>query len=214
MSRMLRVLAPSPAEGGRGWGEGAPAPLFRLLVLGGSRAAAALGSLSAVLLARGLPPDQLGLWSLALAVQDYALTIAGRGEGARDLVARIAASPARERIRWVGAVPHDEAPRLLAEHGILLLTSRYEASPTVVKEALRVMRPVVCTDVGDVEDWLDEDATGFVCGGTPEELAAGVLRATRLIEEGRYRHTEKIRRLDEAAIMDEVLDLYRCLATR
>ena len=41
-----------------------------------------------------------------------------------------------------------------------------------------------------------------------------MLRATRLIEEGRYRHTAKIRRLDESAIMDEVLDLYRCLATR
>jgi glycosyltransferase involved in cell wall biosynthesis len=154
------------------------------------------------------------LEALLAAGEDYRLTIAGRGEGARDLVARIAASPARERIRWVGAVPHEEAPRLLTEHGILLLTSRYEASPTVVKEALRVMRPVVCTDVGDVGDWLDEDATGFVCGSTPEELAAGVRRATRLIEDGRYRHTDKIRRLDEAAIMDEVLDLYRCLATR
>lgn len=154
------------------------------------------------------------LEALAAAGEDYELTIAGRGEGARDLVARIAASPARERIRWVGAVPHDEAPRLLTEHGILLLTSRYEASPTVVKEALRVMRPVVCTDVGDVADWLDEDATGFVRGSTPLELAEGVRAATRLIEEGRYRHTEKIRRLDEAAIMDEVLDLYRCLAAR
>ena len=132
------------------------------------------------------------LEALAAAGEDYELTIAGRGEGSRDLVARIAASPARGRIRWIGAVPHDEAPRLLAEHGILLLTSRYEASPTVVKEALRVMRPVVCTDVGDVADWLDEDATGFVCGSTPDELALGVLRATRLIEEGRYVHTAKI----------------------
>ena len=145
---------------------------------------------------------------------DYTLTIAGAGEDSPDLIRRLAASPARDRIRWLGRVPHDDVPALLAEHGILLLTSRYEASPTVVKEALRLMRPVVCTDVGNVADWLDEDATGFVCGSTPLELAHGVLRATRLIEEGRYRHTEKIRRLDEAAIMDEVLDLYRCLATR
>ena len=72
-----------------------------------------------------------------------------------DLIRRIAHSPARGRITWLGRVAHDEVPRLLAEHGILLLTSRYEASPTVVKEALRSMRPVVSTDVGDVADWLD-----------------------------------------------------------
>ena len=39
------------------------------------------------------------LEALAAAGEEYELTIAGRGEGSRDLVARIAASPARERIR-------------------------------------------------------------------------------------------------------------------
>ena len=97
---------------------------------------------------------------------------------------------------------------------MLLLTSRYEASPTVVKEALRVMRPVVSTDVGDVADWLEEDRTGFVCDATPASPGRGRRRASRLIREGRYRHTGKINRLDESAIMDEVLDLYRCLGTR
>ena len=62
---MSRVSLPLPSRrNGRGWGEGLPtllAPLFRLLVLGGSRAgAAALGSLSAVVLARGLSPEALG----------------------------------------------------------------------------------------------------------------------------------------------------------
>ena len=154
------------------------------------------------------------LEQLAARGEPHELTIAGRGEGSRELVRRIAASPVAHRIRWLGAVPHEEAPRLLAEHGVLLLTSRYEASPTVVKEALRVMRPVVSTDVGDVGEWLDEDLTGFVCNATPAALAEGVSRATQIILEGRYRHTGKINRLDKSAIMDEVLDLYRCLGTR
>src|SRR5919205_1282380 len=78
--------------------KGAPvslAPLFRLLVLGGSRAgAAALGSLSAVVLARGLSPEALGWWSLALAVQGYALHL---GEfGLRSVVtAATARAPGR-----------------------------------------------------------------------------------------------------------------------
>ena len=154
------------------------------------------------------------LEALAAAGEPFELTVAGRGEGAPDLMRRIAASPARERVHWIGAVPHDEVPQLLAEHGILLLTSRYEASPTVVKEALKAMRPVVATDVGDVADWLDEEATGFVCLPSPSSLAQGVRRAARLVAEGRYHHTDRVQRLDERRIMGELVDLYRSLQRR
>ena len=151
---------------------------------------------------------------LAAAGDDFQLTIAGRGEGSKDLIRLIACSPAAGRIRWIGAVPHDEVPALLREHGMLLLTSRYEASPTVVKEALRVMRPVVSTDVGDVADWLEADRTGFVCAATAEALADGVRAASRLIREGRYRVTSRLEQLDEGRLMSEVLTLYRQLASR
>ncbi len=143
--------------------------------------------------------------------EGYELTIAGEGEDSRQLLRRIATSPAAARIHWIGQVQHDLIPDLLAAHGILLLTSRYEASPTVVKEALKAQRPVVSTDVGDVPDWLDEDRTGFVCAPEPGSLAAGVRRATRLVLEGRYGQARTTRPLDEGAIMSEVLRLYRRL---
>ena len=146
--------------------------------------------------------------------EPFELTIAGRGEGAKEMIRLIACSPAAARIRWIGAVPHDQVPALLREHGILLLTSRYEASPTVVKEALRAMRPVVSTDVGDVADWLEPDRTGFVCAPTPEALAQGIVAAGRLIREGRYRITSRLEQLDEGKLMSEVLTLYRQLASR
>lgn len=152
--------------------------------------------------------------ALAAAGDEVTLTIAGRGEGAQDLIRRIAHSPAAQRIRWIGAVPHDRVPALMAEHGIVLLTSRYEASPTVVKEALRAMRPVVATDVGDVADWLDEDATGWVRPPDPMALADAVRRAAAMVRDGGYRHTDGLRRLDESRIMGELVDLYRSLATR
>ena len=143
---------------------------------------------------------------------DYTLTIAGAGEDSPDLIRRLAASRARDRIRWLGRVPHDDVPALLAEHGILLLTSRYEASPTVVKEAVRSMRPVVSTDVGDIGDWLDQGRTGFVCAMQPGALADGVTAAARLILEGRYGHAPVPEAMDERAIMNQVLRLYRWLA--
>lgn len=152
--------------------------------------------------------------ALIAAGEEVELTIAGRGEGSRDLVRRIAASPAARHIRWIGSVPHEAVPDLLAQHGILLLTSRYEASPTVVKEALRAMRPVVSTDVGDVEDWLEEGRTGFIRAATAESLADGVRAAQRLVREGGYSPSGRERRLDETAIMDEMLELYRGLSGR
>ena len=104
------------------------------------------------------------------------------------------------------------ADPVFAEHGILLLTSRYEASPTVIKEALRSMRPVVATDVGDVADWLDRGRTGWVCRMDSGALADGCRAATRLVLEGRYGEAVPAGSLDERAIMNQVLRLYRWLA--
>ena len=144
---------------------------------------------------------------------DYSLTIAGDGEDARKLMKRIATSPARNHIEWVGRISHEDVPKALRQHDILLLSSRYEASPTVVKEALRTMRPIVSTDVGDVPDWIDENKTGFICDSSTESLADGILAASRLIREGRYEATGKLDALSEDAIMVEVMQLYRRLQT-
>ena len=163
---------------------------------------------------KNMPLAVATMEALARTGAPYRLTIAGRGEGSKDLIRLIAGSPAAAAIRWIGAVPHDDVPALLREHGILLLTSRYEASPTVVKEALRAMRPVVSTDVGDVADWLESHRTGFICGSTPEALADGVRAASALIREGRYRSSSHLDRLDESRLMSEVITLYRQLAAR
>lgn len=161
---------------------------------------------------KNVPLAVATLEALVAGDEGYRLTIAGRGEDSAELIRLIAKSPAAGAIEWIGAVPHDEVPELLAEHGILLLTSRYEASPTVLKEALRAMRPVVSTDVGDVADWLEHDRTGFVCAADPESLAEGVRRATKLIEEGRYRPSTRLEQLDESRLMNQVITVYRQLA--
>jgi glycosyltransferase involved in cell wall biosynthesis len=148
---------------------------------------------------------------LALRGQSFSLTIAGEGEDSRDLIRRLARSPARARIAWVGRVPHNQVPAMLEQHGILLLTSRYEASPTVVKEALKAMRPVVSTDVGDVADWLDQGSSGFITDPDPKALADALVQAKELIRRQAYRQSNCVERLDEDTIMLEVVHLYRRL---
>lgn len=49
-----------------------------------------------------------------------------------------------------GSVPHREVPTVMNASDAVLLTSRHEGSPNVVKEALACNRPVVSTDAGDV----------------------------------------------------------------
>ncbi len=102
-------------------------------------------------------------------------------------------------------------PQLYAQHGILLLTSRAEASPTVVKEALAALRPVVSTDVGDVRSWIEEGETGFVRPAEAGALADAVLAAARLVREGRVRPSRILAALGERDFTGPVLGLYRHL---
>ena len=140
----------------------------------------------------------------------WSLTIAGAGRLHDDVRRRCTISPVRERIELAGLVPHDQVAALLDRHDLLLLTSRYEASPTVVKEALLRHRPVVATDVGDVARWLDE-GSGTICAQNPAALARGVRRMADLCGHRAYRPTTRLGPDAERRLMAPLLDLYRAV---
>jgi glycosyltransferase involved in cell wall biosynthesis len=51
-------------------------------------------------------------------------------------------------------VPHDRVPLLLNASDCLLITSDFEGSPNIVREALACNLPIVSVDVGDVRRWI------------------------------------------------------------
>jgi teichuronic acid biosynthesis glycosyltransferase TuaC len=75
-------------------------------------------------------------------------------------------------IHYLRGLPNADVPIWMNASDALLLTSRHEGSPTVVKEALACNLPVVSVDVGDVRDQLDGVTISHVALPEPRDLAA------------------------------------------
>jgi teichuronic acid biosynthesis glycosyltransferase TuaC len=105
-------------------------------------------------------------------------------------------------------VHHTQIPVYMAACDALLLTSRHEGSPNVVKEALACNLPVVSVDVGDVRPRIESIAGCALCvDESPEAIAAALERVLRVPTriDGR-RH---IKELDENNITEQVIGVYR-----
>lgn len=79
----------------------------------------------------------------------------------------------------VTGVSHAQMPDYYRAADCCLLTSEWEGSPNVVKEALLSGLPVVSTDVGDVRWWVELSAASCIAAATPANLADAVCRVLR-----------------------------------
>ena len=140
---------------------------------------------------------------------EYSFTIAGHGESFLEIQSLVERSPNRDRIHLLGKVEHQAIPSLIADHGVVLLTSRSEASPTILREALVSKRAMVSVDVGDAKDWVIDGKNGYIAPSNPKEVADRVRKASLLMESGEYElgfHTEEF---SERKILGRVLELYK-----
>ncbi|MGI8801058.1 MAG: glycosyltransferase [Solirubrobacteraceae bacterium] len=119
----------------------------------------------------GSEPVVLFVGDPAVAVKNHPL--------ARAAVERLRDSVPDARLHVVCRVAPAEIPVLMSAADALLVTSRSEGSPNVVKEAMASELPVVSTPVGDVEERLDGVAGCFVRPGEPGALAAALAAALR-----------------------------------
>jgi glycosyltransferase involved in cell wall biosynthesis len=81
------------------------------------------------------------------------------------------------RLRVAGDVSHSEVPAWMAAADALVLTSRSEGSPNVVKEAMAAALPTVATPVGDVPQLFAGVPGCFIREPEPEALADGLAAA-------------------------------------
>jgi glycosyltransferase involved in cell wall biosynthesis len=82
------------------------------------------------------------------------LTYVGQGELQAELEERAADLGLAGAVTFAGAVPPDEALRLMHEHDVLVHPSRYETFGVVVVEAVAAGMPVIVTRCGGPEQTL------------------------------------------------------------
>jgi glycosyltransferase involved in cell wall biosynthesis len=90
------------------------------------------------------------------------LVVAGIGELRGAMEARASELGVGDRIRFLGKVPHEEVPWVMATGDVFVLPSLSEGLPTVVCEAMACGLPVVATAVDGTPEAVRDGETGYL----------------------------------------------------
>lgn len=108
----------------------------------------------------------------------------------------------------LGSVPHPHIPLYLNSCDTLLLTSKWEGSPNIIKEAMACGTPIVCTDVGDVR-WLLDGLEGcYVASQDSADIADKLEKS--LFFEGKTAGRERLieLNLDSESVAKRIVKVY------
>lgn len=135
-----------------------------------------------------------------------------RPELARAAVDLLERKCGRTTFHVLSGTPNTEVPYWLNAADVLLLTSKHEGSPTIVKEALACGLPVVSVKVGDVAERIEGIDNCHLAEAEPAALA----RKLELVFKLRRRLDcrEKLRELSCEAIATQLEHFYQEIITR
>ena len=103
-------------------------------------------------------------------------------------------------------ISNKDVPYYMNSADVVLLTSLWEGSPNVIKEAMACCRPIVTTDVGDVKEVIDKTEGCYVADFKSEDVAKKIKKALKhKITSGR----EDIGFLESSLIAQKILKLYK-----
>jgi glycosyltransferase involved in cell wall biosynthesis len=113
------------------------------------------------------------------------------------------------KLHYIKSTRHELIPSYLNAADVLLLTSFYEGSPNIIKEAMACNCPIVSTNVGDV-DWLLDGLEGcYVTSNDPSDIADKLNKALKFNSRtnGRKRITEL--GLDSLTTAGRIVNIYK-----
>src|SRR6266566_3734755 len=100
------------------------------------------------------------------------VSIVGNGQEQQSLLARAKRLGVAQQIRWHGMVP--DAARHFAAFDVFVLSSRTEATPIVLFEAMAAGVPIVAAHVGGVPDVVSSAEAALVPPADPVAIALGL----------------------------------------
>ena len=100
----------------------------------------------------------------------------------------------------------EEVYLLLNACDLLLLPTRSEGSPQIIKEAMACNCPIVSTDVGDIKEIISDTDGCYITSIEPNDVADKIKMA---IDFGkRTNGREKIRKYDNKVVTERILEVY------
>lgn len=126
---------------------------------------------------------------------------------AEAAMGRLAARGVEARLWQVAGLPQARMAHCYRAADCLLLTSDWEGSPNVVKEALCCDLPVVSVDAGDVAEWIGLTHGGAIAPRDPEALATAL--ASALVPRRRVDGSALRRTLALPEIAARIVAVYR-----
>ncbi len=103
------------------------------------------------------------------------LLLAGEGPDRAALDARATALGVADRVRFLGAMPHELLPVLLSAVDAMALPSRSEGLANAWVESLACGTPIVISDAGGAAELLTDPAAGRIVAREPDAIAEAVL---------------------------------------
>ncbi len=89
----------------------------------------------------------------------------------REAVRRLRETVLEAELLVATGMPHNQVPLYMNAADVLVLASRYEGSPMVVKEAMACNLPIVVTDVGDAREVIAGTEGCYITDGSVEDMA-------------------------------------------
>ncbi|WP_267435242.1 glycosyltransferase [Sphingomonas sp. GM_Shp_1] len=102
------------------------------------------------------------------------LMIVGEGADRTALQARAERLGVADRVRLIGAIPHDELPGLLGAADVMALASASEGLANAWVESLACGTPIVITPAGGAGDVVTSRTAGRITQAEPEAFAVAI----------------------------------------
>ena len=109
-------------------------------------------------------------------------------------------------LNYLDSIRNDQMQYYYNANDLVLLTSLWEGSPNVIKEAMACNCPIVSTDVGDVKEIIEDTDGCYVCSYDPKDVAKKINMAINFSK--RTNGRKNIQHLDSNIIAKKIINLY------